>query len=116
VAVVPISIYSTVDGSGPYITDSGIEYNHETINIIPEKDFLVRNTSQGFMVYSPFATDSKIVISDLSGRQVTLAQTARGQLWNKVSTQSKLSNSVYFVQVTDSKGNNSFVKKTMIAK
>jgi hypothetical protein len=116
VAVVPIYIYNTIDGAGPYIAGSGIEFGNETYNIMPEKDFLIRNTSQGFMVYSPFATDSRIVISDLSGRQVTLAQTVNGKSWNNIRTQNKLSNSIYFVQATDGKGNNRIVKKAMIAK
>jgi hypothetical protein len=115
-AVVPIYIFNTVDGSGPYINGAGTEFNHKTNNFMPEKDFLVRNVSRGFMVYSPFATESKIVISDLLGRQVTSAQTVKGRSWNNFVAQNRLSNSVYFVQATDSKGNNSIVKKAMIAK
>jgi hypothetical protein len=116
VAVVPIYIYSTVDGSGPYVTNSGIEFSYEPYNIIPEKDFLIRTTSQGFMIYSPFTTDNRIRISDLSGRQVTLAQSVKGQSWNNITTQNRLSNSVYFVQTIGSKENKSIVKKAMIAK
>jgi hypothetical protein len=116
VAVVPINIYNTMDGTGPYVNPTGIEPNHEAYKLIPEKDFLVRNTSQGFMVYSPFATDSKIMISDLSGRQITLAQTVKAKSWNNIGAQNKLSNSVYFIQTTEGKGNNSLVKKAMIAK
>jgi hypothetical protein len=116
VACVPIYIYNTMDGTGPYINGPGIEINNETYNIIPEKDFLVRNTAQGFMVYFPFSTDSRIIISDLSGRQVTLAQTAKGRSWNNISTQNKLSNNVYFVQTINDKGNSNIVKKAMIAR
>jgi hypothetical protein len=116
VAVVPIYIYNTMDGAGPYVNPTGIEPGYGAVNFIPEKDFLIRNTSQGFMVYSPFATDSRIVISDLSGRQVTLAQTAKGRSWNNIGAQNKLSNNVYFIKATDNKGNNSLVKKAMIAK
>jgi hypothetical protein len=116
VAVIPINIFNTVDGSGPYITATGIDLNYETINFMPQNDFLIRNTSQGFMVYSPFSTDSRIVISDLSGRQVTMAQNVKGNSWNNISTKDKFSNNVYFVHVTDSKGNNSIVKKAMITK
>jgi hypothetical protein len=115
-AVVPIYIFSTVDGAGPYISGSGSELNHETINFMPKNEFLVRKTSHGFMVYSPFALDGKIMISDLSGRQVTMAQTAKGKSWNNMGAQNKLSNNVYFIQVTDSKGNNSIVKKAMMAR
>jgi hypothetical protein len=68
------------------------------------------------MVYSPFATDSRIVISDLSGRQVTLAQIVKSNSWNNIVAQNKLSNNVYFVQATDEKGNNNLVKKAMIVK
>jgi hypothetical protein len=116
VAMVPISIYNTVDGTGPYVTNTGIEFNHETMNFVPEKDFLVRTASQGFMVYSPFARDGRIVISDLSGRQVTLAQTVKGNSWNNIGAPNKLSNNVYFVQTVDGKGNNRIVKKVIIAK
>jgi hypothetical protein len=116
VAAVPIYIYNTVDGTGPYVTGSGIEFNHEAINFIPEKYFLVRTAFQGFRVYSPFSTDSKITISDLSGRQVTLAQTVKAKSWNNISTKNKLSKSVYFIKTSDEKGNSSIVKKAMIAK
>jgi hypothetical protein len=68
------------------------------------------------MVYSPFSTDSRIVISDLSGRQMTLAQTAKGNSWNNIFAPNKLLSSVYFVQAIDCKGNSSIVKKAMIAK
>jgi hypothetical protein len=112
VAVVPIYVYNTMDGT----PGTEIETDYETYNNIPEPDFLFRNTSQGFMVYSPFATDSRIVISDLSGRQVALEQIAKGKTWNNIGGQNKLSNSVYFIQTTDRKGNNSFVKKVMIVK
>jgi hypothetical protein len=107
VAVVPIYLYNTAN--------VGID-NIATYKMIPEKEFLVRNTSRGFMVYSPFASDSRIVVSDLSGRQVALKETVKGRSWNNISTSNKLSNSVYFIQTADKEGNNSFVKKTMIAK
>jgi hypothetical protein len=116
VAVVPIYIFNTVDGTGPYITGSGIDLNHETLNIIPGKDFLIRNTSQGFMIYSPFATDSRITITDSFGRQVALEQTAKGKLWSNILTPNKFSNNVYFVQTIDKKGNNSIFKKMIIAR
>jgi hypothetical protein len=114
--VIPISIFNTIDGSGPYITGTGIEPRREAVNFIPEQDFIVRTASRGFMVYSPFSADSRIVISDLSGRQVTLAQTAKGKSWNNIGAQNKLSNNVYFIQTIDKKGNNSIVTKVMIAK
>jgi hypothetical protein len=113
---VPISIFNTIDGSGPYITGSGIEPGHESVNFLPEQDFIVRTASSGFMVYSPFSTDSRIVISDLSGRQVTLAQTVKAKSWNNIGAQNKLSNTVYFVRIIDSKGNNNMVKRAVIAR
>jgi hypothetical protein len=124
VAVVPINIYNPAgpgaDGTGvpvpPIIIPPLIQDRYETFNMTSEKDFLVRNTLKGFLVYSPFATDSRIVISDLSGRQVTLAQTAKGKSWNNIVTHKKLSNSVYFIRTIDEKGNNSIGKKAMIAK
>jgi hypothetical protein len=116
VAFVPIFIYNTMDGVGPYVNATGIEPNYEAVNFIPQQDFIVRTSSQSFMVYSPFSTDSRIVISDLSGRQVTLAQTVKANSWNNIGTTNKLSNSVYFVQTTDEKGNNRIVKKVTIAK
>jgi hypothetical protein len=105
-----------MDGVGPYVNATGIEPSYEAVNFIPQQDFIVRAASQGFMVYSPFSTDSRIVISDLSGRQVTLAQTVKAKSWNNIGVQNKLSNSVYFIQTTDGKGNNNIVKKVMIAK
>jgi hypothetical protein len=116
VAVIPFNIFNTIDGSGPYVTGTGIELNPEAFNGVSEKDFLIRNTSQGFMVFSPFATDSRMMISDLSGRQVTLAETVKGRSWNNIGAKNKLSNSIYFVQTTEGKGNNSIVKKAMITK
>jgi hypothetical protein len=113
VAVVPIYIYNTIDGTGSHVIGTGINLNHETYNIIPGNDFLVRNTSQGFMVYSPYATDGRITITDLSGRKVTLEQTVKSKSWNNISTSNKLSNNVYFIQTIDEKGSNSIV---MIAK
>jgi hypothetical protein len=107
VAVVPTYLYNTAN--------VGID-NNPTYKIIPEKEVLVRNTSQGFMVYSPYGTDGRIVISDLSGRQVTLAQTAKGRSWNNIVAQNKLLSGVYFIQTSDSKRNNSIVKKGMIAR
>jgi hypothetical protein len=116
VAVVPIYIYNILDGTGPYVSGTGIESNYKTVNFVREKDFLIRNSSQGFMVYSPFAADSRIMISDLSGRQVSLAQTVKGQSWNNIVAQNKLLSGVYFIQTTDSKESNSIVKKVMVAK
>jgi hypothetical protein len=100
VAVVPINIFNFIDGTGPYITGSGTEINSEAFNRAQEKDFLV----------------SKIVISDLSGRQVAFVHTVKGESWNNIAAKDKLSNSVYFIQTADSKDYRSIVKKVMIAK
>jgi hypothetical protein len=116
VTCVPINIYNPAGPGVAGIPGTGIELNHEVWNGLSGKEFLVRNTSEGFLVYSPFSQDSRIVISDLSGRQVTLAQTAKGKSWNNIGAQNKLLSGVYFIQVTESKGNNSIVKKAMIAK
>jgi hypothetical protein len=114
--VVPIYIFNTVDGTGPYVTVSGSEINREINNVIPGKELLIRNTSAGFMIYSPFDKDSRVMISDLSGRQVTGIQAAKGKSWNNIGAQNKLSNNVYFIQAIDEKGNSSIVKKTIITK
>jgi hypothetical protein len=113
VACVPVYIYNPAGPGGTGLPGTGIELNHEVWNDLSGKEFLVRNTSEGFLVYSPFSTDSRIVISDLSGRQVTLNKAAKGKSWNNIGAQNKLLSGVYFIQVTDSKGNNSIVKKAI---
>jgi antitoxin component YwqK of YwqJK toxin-antitoxin module len=116
VACVPVYIYNPAGSGGTGIPGPGIELNHEVWNGLSGNEFLVRNSSKGFLVYSPFSQDSRIVISDLSGRQVTMHRNIKGNSWNNISTKDKFSNNVYFIQVTDSKGNNSIVRKAMMAR
>jgi hypothetical protein len=119
VAVVPIYVYNAAgpgaDGTvipvPPIISPPQIKNYRKAFD---EGDFLFKNTSNGFKIYSPFATDSRIIITDLSGRQVTLTQTVKGKSWNNIPTQNKLSSNVYFIQTTDKKGNSNIVKKAMI--